>query len=1650
MEPAPDAGDTKDFRFEKLSELVAWQPDREKELSGVIRGLTVTNKFGYVVCVRENGFYVMDHGSFGAAITGGPNVAPRDLQECGAFAIALDWQPVVVAFSASGLTLAVAVIRQDVPVVLLYDTRAFPRRDPNTQPFHTVNLSSQAGATISDFAWIPLEEDTFAVALGDGSLGLFDVKDGNQTTINGVGREAGAVSVSWSPKGKQFVVGRPDGSLVQYKPDLTVARVITGPKGQAYVCRRVVWLSTFVFAVSYQKQGETQPILAIVHAPKTGDPVFTDFGDVCGGFSDQRLPFYHFWAVLEWKMLLVASNTGPEVALVSCQSEDESTGWLQMVLDETGRAEVPLVGADEAYPLGVAVLTGTQVPVLVVVSTLGSLVSFRIANHMKIKGVPNNNAICSSPRSISEVPGERPEQRASPKPAAPVEEKKPLLPIPIPALFGAPSTSTHSPLQQSTNKPPTGTGPFGGSGLFGGSSGLFGGNASGFGASTGPAPSAPANVNPFSQSLFGSTSSSPFGGAGSTGSSKPEVSLSSPNAAVNQDVKPAIPAPKATPPPPPQSPAILTTVISTKSLPTQSSDTTTAKAPAAPIKISSKSLMDFLRIVGPHGRQIGELKQHAASDSPTDDLSARMDAITDVLDKLTAFYNEAALDLSKKERILEERLHVVEEAMLVVERCNDSQFRECLKLLPLDPMRRRQYEDLVERLTRMEQKLQSLDRGVDLELDLLEEKAASDASRQQATKELVRELEDVTLKLRKRVTELEKKVRRLGVARSRNQSFKSREASLSPAEVVSRLYPSLLPERPQKIPSDTMHRLRQNVKSQPTRITKHEIVLFQRGRPEPTSDLSSTTATTNRASAAAASFSQSPTTSARAADAEKSFQSLLNMKTCSPDKSGNVADSVATSSAFSAGSGQQNVKFPQQQSQLTENRQPTSLTGPKSSAAVTNAGPDFGQKPDTGRPDSSEVSASVKLPTHQTVATNHSTSSAAPAQSGFGGFGASASNSKLLPSPSLTLSASASGIDSQKPSFGAFGSSPSGSAFGMGSGLSFGSGGSSFSGSSSASHESGSSTTTSGGVSGLTSLSTAVKSQSTTQETTTKPAFGGFGGGSFNLTTPGAASASALGSLLTAPIASLSASSSASSLSSTASETATLKPTIVPTPASSTPSVTSIPLSDQSKTLSPFSGFGSASFSLDIKPTGSSGSSDVTTSASNTSSLNTSNSTTTTTPKPTFGGFGLATTSSKSTTDLGVSASNLSLSSSTAEPPKASPFGGFATSSFGTAATKDAAKSTVSNTFGGSGGGLITPVSSPPPATASSTTTESTPSVTSSFSGLGFGSGTGFGSPSSSTGTGFGATTGTGFGTSSTGFGSSSTGTGFGLSTPATTTPAASTGFGSTAAAPSTGFGSTAGAGGFGSPAGFGSSGGFGTSTTAAAAPSTGFGSPGGFGSASGFGKSTGTGFGQGSTTTSGFGSPSAFGSGGFGQQQPSSSQSAPPLSGFGGFKISDSAASSSQPSSGFGAAPAFGSSSTGGFGQSASFGSASPFGSSQQQPAAQQQSGGGSFIWGQPGGFASYSQQPSVSFGTVASQQQPAPTGFGSQPQQQQSGFGGFGQQQPSAFGGTGGFGGAGGFGAAAATQPSSGGFGFGSGQQQPAAGAGQPAPPSAFTQYR
>lgn len=73
------------------------------------------------------GFYVIDctHPSLMAKGSEGKKAS---LVDVGAFVVRTQWQPALIAVSSSGLTLAVCMYRDGVPVAFFYDVRCFSRR----------------------------------------------------------------------------------------------------------------------------------------------------------------------------------------------------------------------------------------------------------------------------------------------------------------------------------------------------------------------------------------------------------------------------------------------------------------------------------------------------------------------------------------------------------------------------------------------------------------------------------------------------------------------------------------------------------------------------------------------------------------------------------------------------------------------------------------------------------------------------------------------------------------------------------------------------------------------------------------------------------------------------------------------------------------------------------------------------------------------------------------------------------------------------------------------------------------------------------------------------------------------------------------------------------------------------------------------------------------------------------------------------------------------------------------------------------------------------------------------------------------------------------------------------------------------------------
>ncbi|GAU88861.1 hypothetical protein RvY_01480 [Ramazzottius varieornatus] len=1610
MNTAPDPGDTKDFRFEKLAEAVSWSADKEKLFSGVIRGITATNRYGFVVTIAEKGFYVVVNAQLQGALAVKAD-QPSVLGKLGV-TIHLDDQPLLVSFSSSGLVLAVHMMRQDVPVAYLYDTRAFARMDSQTQPFQIIILSSTPHNALLDFGWIPIpEEETFIVVMQNGSLASFQV--GGQTsgvTTKSLATGSGpdrATCVSWSPKGKQFVVGRADGSLVQYKPDLTVARLIPGPSGQQVSTSSVVWLSTFVFAVCYRRPDDIQPILVIVHAPKAGEPIFTNYEDVCGGFTDQRQPFYHMMALLEWRMLLVASNTAQEVAVLVCQSEDETTGWLHLILDETGRAEVPLVGSDESFPLGLTVLTSVaSAPVLLVATTLGIVVSFKVVNRLPIKGATDPNSIlCRPPENIASAGSERPGlvgiQSSAPStsttpqttkenppssstslaPSKPAQsEEQPPSPgtQARKALFAA-GMATQSPLSLSTNT-----------------------SAGGFGAH-------PSSVAPAGQSfgsLFGqATATQNVSGGGMVTKEAPkEVSKAPLNEGFTSSrASAAAPSPKANGA---STHPVLTTIIGSQ--PELKGSSPSHHARSVPASISSKKLVDFVKKISAHGQDI---KRDAAPHSSTFDLSQveeRMKSIQTALDAFTQYYEEAWLRLHQSERNLDQSLHVIEETKYVVEHCTGSDLLASFKLLPLNPVEERKYLLLEQRMSEIETTLKSLSKTFDDELDLMDQQQMSGQHVINAVAngaKMLSEMEETTMKLTQKVHQLETQVRRMrlgdrtSIYQPSSPAIRSGKKSggytLANGSLLvnseSRYTSFNAHNKHEKISTESARKLRASLTNQTggMRVTKHELVLLKPQKKEPGLTASS------------------QPESQRLAPRSPSFFTADNTDRL------NTARSEAVS-----------PKEPKQQQQDSERLpSPVKSESPKSRPitepeyVLTTSLPSSRPQNQSANPSTNQTfSSPSSLNKDSLFGTHLIDESSAPSGStsifGRGNF--------RLPSPPKTI------VEQPAPDIEKEQAKPS-----------------------APNNTSLFDSTQQASSNNTLNLSSSFQGLFPAQSSSPKPTEP-----KKEAETPSKAPSEPPPTSQPKP-AEITTSKASTSVSETPKETKPLFAfSLFPSPeteSTTKPAVSAAPTAIQSSATSGLSLSGFTTPTKNSGPTeqtSSGGSSGLFGQSATATSFpfkslvgSTSGPSTSVAPsesssvsKPAFSGFGFGGSVSTSTSSGGstksISAATPSLFGQPATTAVAlgSGFGQPSTSTTTAAPSIGFGQGLSSIGTSGTGFGLQPTSSSTPAAT-----TGVGQAATSGFPATGFG----FGQSVTSS-----ASAGTGFGQPAT----STAPSGFGLGQPGTSSASASTVFGQPAASSGS------------------SSFGFGSLDSALPKPST-TPSP----------VSTGL-FGSSSTTSLPTTTTSLFG----GSQQataPSAAASAnsnpPPLSAFGGFRLGGSTANSPSASSGFGgfgsststpapaafgastaassgfgtstaapsgfaastAAPAFGTSSFSGFGSGATgfgsppaFGATSAFGTSAPAQQLQQQSTGGNYIWGAPGGFAAYAQQPSASFGALA----------GNQPATTNNMSGSFGQTTQSA-----GMPSSNAFGANTST-----GSGFGS------TGFGAPSAPAggnnAFTQYR
>ncbi|XP_022830696.1 nuclear pore complex protein Nup214-like [Spodoptera litura] len=321
-------------------------------------------------------------------------------------------------------------------------------QNPNVAPALTIRCEVNPSTFVSALQWNPCIPDTIAIAFYDGTLLVAQA-----STSQVVKAASKARCLCWSPKGKQFVTGNSDGTLTQYKPDLTPAKTIPAPNLFANApveALAVYWISTFQFVAVYKNATDnSRPAVTIINTPKAGKPSCQNYEDICYSMGSNRPWYYYLQGLAQWNIIMSASSNGMEIATLGSA---DGTNWVQWCQIDEARPELPLTDKkQENYPVGVCIDTCAthqiqwdetnllpHMPLLHVVSQTGLLSVFNIISLNK-----QATQVCSPPQQLvlpaaamtSAIPGEAPQAAPTPAPApapAPVApaQPKPLLPQP--------------------------------------------------------------------------------------------------------------------------------------------------------------------------------------------------------------------------------------------------------------------------------------------------------------------------------------------------------------------------------------------------------------------------------------------------------------------------------------------------------------------------------------------------------------------------------------------------------------------------------------------------------------------------------------------------------------------------------------------------------------------------------------------------------------------------------------------------------------------------------------------------------------------------------------------------------------------------------------------------------------------------------------------------------------------------------------------------------------------------------------------------------------------------------------------------------------------------------------------------------------------
>ncbi|XP_015786627.1 nuclear pore complex protein Nup214 isoform X1 [Tetranychus urticae] len=359
------------FKFVELRKLsIAKKLD-----TNVINNVAISHNHQVIFAAYENAFKVIKISTL-LDFEWSKNVVNQIVDSYPSIEIRLSFKPFLLSVSGGSNNLLL-VLGQNSSNNLSGDIYYIPNllaNDPN--PINRIAFPSSISSNvhIKSVAWHPeFSETLFAAALSDGALVTIGID--NQTKgiqiLSHYTDSFKFTCVSWSPKGKQLVVGGDNGQLTQFKhqngKNFQKAKIIPPPKELPnHKIINVNWVHSALFQVAFIHNSSTSnpdTRVVFIHAPPKATIEYYDFGSVCMETSQYGGPDkIQFCFSQIGNILLCLSSISSEVALIGCDAGEINpipNQWSQWILDDTSRIELqPDANNVESSPCGISWFKG--------------------------------------------------------------------------------------------------------------------------------------------------------------------------------------------------------------------------------------------------------------------------------------------------------------------------------------------------------------------------------------------------------------------------------------------------------------------------------------------------------------------------------------------------------------------------------------------------------------------------------------------------------------------------------------------------------------------------------------------------------------------------------------------------------------------------------------------------------------------------------------------------------------------------------------------------------------------------------------------------------------------------------------------------------------------------------------------------------------------------------------------------------------------------------------------------------------------------------------------------------------------------------------------------------------------------------------------